>query len=75
MAAHFHRLAYWVEEVSSYAVPRRANEVRGDVVLYAQAIQAEIDAYMERENMINRLVNSAVQVKWICYTMAWTKGG
>ena len=75
MAAHIDCLIYNKEVVASMTVPRVANEVRGDVHLYLEAIQAEIDAYVERKNLINRLVNSAVQVRWICYTMAWTKGG
>lgn len=75
MTTHIHLLMNKMEVVAGRTVPRVANEVRGDVHLYLEAIQAEIDAYVERENTINKLVNSAVQVKWICHTMAWTKGG
>lgn len=66
MLAHTKRLEGEIRNVAGSAVRKRTRAMRED--LDFEALQAAL-------SQVATLGNSAIQVKWVCYTMAWTKGG
>ena len=66
LLAHVDRLEDQVHDIASNAL-LRVKDPRG----YAY----DIEALQVIAREVTKLGNTAVQVKWICYTMAWTKGG
>jgi hypothetical protein len=65
MLAHIKRLEGEIRNVAGSAVRKRTRAMREDFDF--EALQAAL-------SQVAKLGNSAIQVKWICYTMAWTKG-
>ena len=66
MLAHVDRLEDEVHDIASNAL-LRVKDPRG--------FGYDIDGLQVIAREVTKLGNTAVQVKWICYTMAWTKGG
>lgn len=73
MLAHVDRLEDKKDEMFASLTLRTEDEMRRG--LGFEGLQALACGFFKEKEKINRLGNSAIQVKYICYTMAWTKGG
>lgn len=75
MLAHIARLEAEVHCVDHNVVLKKVIERRHSPGLDLVAVQALLRMLKEEEERLNRLRDSAIQVKYICWTMGWTKGG
>lgn len=66
MLAHIYNLDDEARNIAGSAVLKRTRAMREDF---------DFEALQNALSQVAKLGNSAIQVKWICYTMAWTKGG
>jgi len=70
MLAYVDRSQDEVEDFACNAVLRLTGETHDD-----PDVEVDMNALLKEETKVNKLSNSALQVKYICYMMAWTKGG
>ena len=71
MVAHAGRFMAEAQRIAVSALVRLHSMRRGNV----KALRALLDELDEEKKEFNKLANSALHVGYICYTMAWTKGG
>ena len=74
-AEGFARLEAEIHNDDDNVVLKKVRQRRRSPSLDFETVQALLIMLLEERKKIDKLQNSATQVKYICWTMGWTKGG
>lgn len=75
MLAHIARLEAEIHNDDNNVVLKKVRQRRRSPSLDFETVQALLIMLLEERKKIDKLQNCATQVKYICWTMGWTKGG